>query len=153
MSRKPSIELWQHAGMGLIIEYPSGVICSNQTGGTACLHPEVEGVFVPLRNDTLEETHSLISPENELYEYFVGPKHKGAGATSGLDSEDADKIQTVLAKHCLSPPIDIDRQRLKESHEAWVYVTISGDEDQAAPVFSGFEPYPRKGILTWSNSD
>jgi hypothetical protein len=31
------------AGLGLIIEHPTGVIYSNQTGGTFSLQPEREG--------------------------------------------------------------------------------------------------------------
>lgn len=48
---KPIIEIWDSVGLGLIIEYPSGVVIVNQTGGTACLHSECEGVYLPLAND------------------------------------------------------------------------------------------------------
>lgn len=33
---------------GLLVEHPTGVLWSNQTGGTACAHPECEGFYVPL---------------------------------------------------------------------------------------------------------
>ena len=61
---KPTIELWESVGLGLIVEMPSGVLYSNQTGGFSCLHPAIEGVFLPLRND--HSFWKLISPERDL---------------------------------------------------------------------------------------
>jgi len=87
------IELWESVGLGLIIEYSSGIIYSNQTGGTSTLHPELEGVYVPLRNDVEVKDPKLVSPQNALLKYFEEPKHRGTGATSGLDLVDADFIQ------------------------------------------------------------
>jgi hypothetical protein len=149
----PCIQLWEHVGLGLIISWPSGILFTNQTGGTSCLRPEFEGVFVPLCNDCTLPELVLLSPANELWDYFTGPRWQGTGATNGLQAEDADFIDAVLLKARLFPAIRVDRSRLRESHEAWVYVTISGEGSSAHPVFSGFAPYPRAGILTWSNSD
>jgi hypothetical protein len=150
---KPVVELWEGVGLGLIIEWPSGILFSNQTGGTSTLHPETEGIFVPLRNDCERQGNRLLSPDSELLEYFEGPKHKGTGATQGLDSEDADFITSVLARWHLDQ-VTVDRARLADSHEAWVHVIIdenkSGNEELP---FHNFAPYPRRGILTWSNSD
>lgn len=42
------IELWANSVQGLIVQVPSGVLYMNQTGGTYCGHPELEGVYVPL---------------------------------------------------------------------------------------------------------
>ena len=151
---KPKITLFEHVGLGLIIEYPSGVAYSNQTGGTSCLAPTIEGVFIPLRNDCAEPSHELLSPEHALVSYFDGPKWQGTGATQGIDAEDADFIERMLSEHRLSDCITVDRTRLGHSHEAWIYVTVTADEDAAvAPVFRGFSPYPRHGVLTWSNTD
>jgi len=150
---KPVIELWEGVGFGLIIEWPSGVLFSNQTGGTSTLHPQAEGAFVPLRNDCERDGNRLLSPESELLAYFEGPKHRGTGATQGLDPDDADFIGSVLSRWRL-PQVSVDRARLAESHEAWVHVLIHGDAggDGELPL-QGFAPYPRTGILTWSNSD
>ncbi len=152
----PTIDLsCDAAGLGLIIAFPSGVVYSNQTGGTSCLHPECEGIYIPLRNDTEEgaseggRDRQLRSPEHELVEYFFRGKYEGSGATWGLDEEDAIFIESVLAKWDLGECVRIDRDRLVESHEAWVHVTVVGEHQ----AFSGFGPYPRSGILTWTNSD
>lgn len=152
---KPVIQLWDSVGLGVIIRCESGVVITNQTGGTHCLHPGAEGVFVPLRNDCLLKDHIFISPEHDLTAWFVGPKHRGAGATSGLDAEDADFIDGLLQRNRLHPAIQVDRSHLEESHEAWVHVLITEDEhgDADLAIFANFGPYPRQGILTWCNSD
>jgi len=49
--------------------------------------------------------------------------------------------------------ISIDRSRLAESHEAWVYVTLEGEQDTDVPLYAGLGPYPRSGVLTWTNGD
>lgn len=97
----------------------------------------------------------LISPELRLTAYFEGAKHRGSGAISGLDAEDADFIDGVLRKAALDRTVRVDHSQLRDSHEAWVHVIISGDEsdDSDSAIFSGFSPYPRLGILTWCNSD
>lgn len=152
---KPTIQLYDSVGTGLIIACGSGVMISNQTGGTSCLHPEVEGVFVPLRNDCQFETGLFMSPEVELSKFFEGSKHRGSGAVCGLDEEDADFIQSVLNRARLCPPISVDRERLNDSHEAWVHVVVTGDEsdESYSSIFCHFEPYPRPAIFTWANSD
>lgn len=145
------VELWEHVGLGLILEWPSGVVISNQTGGTSCLSPELEGVFIPLRNDCTEKDRVMISPENELYAYFARGKWGGSGATGGIEADDAEFIETTIGS--LFPAIRVDRDRLAESHEAWIHVKVFGDEPCDPPLFSGFAPYPRAGVLTWQNSD
>ncbi len=150
---KPLIELWDAVGMGLVIEWPSGVLYSNQTGGTSCLQPRIEGVFVPLRNDCELDGHRLISPEAELIEYFEGPRHQGAGATRGLSVGDAGFIDSVLVRWRLCP-VKVDLSRLSDSHEAWVHVILEGASSEETELpFHDFHSYPRRGILTWSNSD
>src|SRR5262245_56390620 len=156
---RATIRLWDGGGFGLIIEWPSGVNVSNQTGGTSCLHPEIEGVFVPLRTDHSFPDWTLLSPEIELSEYFEGPVHRGTGATSGLSVSDVDFIDRILAKRGLASSLRVDRDRLMESHEAWVYVIVTAADggeaqmDDSLRAFAGFEPCPRCGILTWTNSD
>ncbi|WP_346189422.1 DUF6210 family protein [Rubritalea halochordaticola] len=129
------------------------MIITNQTGGTSCLAPEIEGVFIPLRNDCTAKERILVSSENELYDYFTGRKWRGTGATNGIDSEDADFIDSTIGKTKLFPTIRVNREKLSESHEAWIHVVVTGDEPCDPPLFRGFEPYPRAGILTWQNSD
>lgn len=95
----------------------TGILISNQTGGTACLQSSLEGIYMPLGNDDIN-THQLIIPEIELSNYFEGEKYKGTGATNGIDSEDAEFITSVLSKFGLGGFIEIDMEKLKKSHEA-----------------------------------
>ncbi len=57
---KPIISLWHTKGLGVIFLYESGIRFSNQTGGYACLHPEAEGVYVPLNDE-------MVNQEDELH--------------------------------------------------------------------------------------
>ncbi len=149
----PRVRLYDLAGTGVIIEHPTGIIYSNQAGGYSCLQPFLEGAFVPIRNDVSLEGE-FISPERDLREYFIGPKHGGCGAPHGLDLEDADFIDRALTKARLDSWLKVDRQRLKESCEAWVFLTVLGDEDLGgSSICKGFGPYPKRGVLTWTNSD
>jgi len=151
---KPCIRLYGHTGIGVIIEYATGMVYSNQTGGTACLQPVLEGAFVPFSNDVLIPSREFTSPEWRLAEYFVGSKYRGTGATSGLDAEDADFVNSVLIEAGVDGWIAVDRNRLGESCEAWVFVNVLADEDRPnVSICSGFGPYPRRGVLTWGNSD
>ncbi|WP_437779431.1 DUF6210 family protein [Sorangium sp. So ce1097] len=71
-----------------------------------------------------------------------------------LDDEDAAFIEMLLAKHGLSGLISLDRSRLRESHEAWVWAMVTGDGgDHETALFRGLGPYPREAVLTWDNTD
>ncbi|MFC5048393.1 DUF6210 family protein [Aquimarina hainanensis] len=148
---KPLLQLWDTVGLGIIIEYPTGVIIANQTGGTACLYSTCEGVYLPLANDYNEKTKEFLSPEIELSNYFQGAKYKGNGAIKGIDLEDVKKINTIINKSGLSELIEIDVERLAASHEAWIRIKINNNEN--TQLMNGFENYPLNGVLTWANSD
>ncbi len=139
-SDKPTIRVWETESLGLIIKCKSGVQVSNQTGGHGCLHPELEGIYVPLRTKV-----------EVLENYFTGPKWDG-WCMEGIDQETADFIDDLLAKEPDAKFISVDRTRLKESHEAWVFVNIREPKVSVGwTVWSGFGT--TEGILTWPNSD
>lgn len=125
------------AGLGLIISYPTGVTYSNQTGGTFCLQPELEGAFIPL---------DAPDAEAALEAWFT----TGGGEVIRLPTSDADRIDEILRESQLAPGITVDRDRLAESSEAWIYVSLHETEHA---MFRGFAPYPRSAVLTWQNSD
>lgn len=154
----PVIWLDESIGLGLILPLPGGVLYYNQTQGTDCLHQQAEGLYVPLRNyseDGMRDgrrNREYSSPEHALVEHFCGPKHQGSGARLGLDHEDADVIDAILAAADLAGVTRVDRSKLAESHEAWVHVVVLGDDTHSG-VFESCGPYPRPAILTWGNSD
>ena len=141
---KPTIELWEFSGVGVIIARPSGVAYSNQTGGTSCLHPEMEGVFAPL-------TDAFLDQQAKLYNFFTSRKWRGC-CDRGIDEETADFVDAVLAESWQTQMLRVDRSRLADSHEAWVHVVVL--EGRAAPdgcLLSGFTG--ARGVFTWENSD
>lgn len=142
---KPLIQLWSARRFGIIVLRPSGVYYSNQTGGYACLHPMVEGIFVPLGDEMADQ-------EKKLCDYFTGPKWAG-WCCDGIDGETADFIDALMSKTGSTRGISVDRSRMRDSHEAWVYVDLRCSEEQPCwkVEVSGFGIC--KGVLTWENSD
>jgi len=137
------LDLGQYPGVGLIIRCASGVSYENQTCGTCCWHPQVEGIFVPLGFEW----------GDALSDVFNDSKYNGSGASKGIDDRDADRIDKVIGYY-KTHHIQVHRLRLKESHEAWVHVLVMRDENvnRSLALWGGFE-YPACGILMWSNSD
>jgi hypothetical protein len=134
----PKIDLTCFPDAGLIIRHSSGVIYTNQAAGYACLHPEMEGVFCPLPiRPGKTELHLL-------HRHFKGQ-------VNSITAEDADVVDAILRRNGHAY-LKVDRARLNNSYEAWVYVTISGELDSLfKAVLSGFGEC--EGILTWPNSD
>jgi hypothetical protein len=93
--------------LGLILLCPSGVIWTNQAGGTACRHPQAEGVYLPLWSP-VEFPHIC------SYGYAV-------------DSEGdvAAEVQAAIA--AAGWPLAVDRSRADEAMEAWWPVTVNAD--------------------------
>ncbi|ABJ75823.1 DUF6210 family protein [Leptospira borgpetersenii] len=141
---QPIVRLWGMEKIGLIIEHKTGVVYSNQTGGYVCSQPKAEGAFVPIED-----------PENEiqmkLRKYFTGPKWND-WCSAGIDEETADFIDSLLVSLYFLPNLKVDRNRMSQSHEAWIYVNLlPKNEDSEYQVYYGFSG--EFGILTWENSD
>ena len=143
---KPVVELSGTIGAVLIIEQQTGISYTNQTGGTSCNQPCTEGVLIPLENDYIKRPRSL---ETDLSEYFRFASGT-SGATSGISDADAGELDKILQNRKLLDWIAVNRVKLKESHEAWLHVNVKSD----FPLLChGFDLYPRRGIVTWENSD
>ena len=145
------VSLYDLVGTALVVLRPTGIRYSNQAGGTTCLQPREEGVLVPIGNDVAVPSLRLMSLENQLEKYFVGPPHHGTGACRGLSEEDADRLDELFASSNAFRGIRVDRSRLADSVEAWVFVAI--DADNCVPFDSLGPAYPDHGVLTWTNSD
>lgn len=150
MVTKPLIQLFNLEGLGLIILNNTGINISNQTGGYSCSHPEEEGIFLPLGN--------MPNLVDKLTILFTGPKWRGS-CCNGIDNETADLIDSLLSNtednfYITDDTsfIKVDRDRLQDSQEAWIYVDISEPvTDSRLKLTSGFGQ--TKGVLTWPNSD
>jgi hypothetical protein len=178
MSSKPVISLYGLEGLGLVVPYPSGILYTNQTGGTTCAQPVEEGVFVPLGSECRVAEKLIDCFENQI--------------RARLTSADADALDAIL--HTPDEPsvvtpaffLEVDRARLDDSMEAWLYVTITACPDEHMIAYAGhadgtfsmvqtlsgrtwnpadqpelkhYVGYPitgfgrRSAILTWPNSD
>lgn len=135
---QPTIDLIEHEGLGLIIEWPSGVSYTTQSAGYGCEHPVIEGVMVPISDGVGRPVlHSL-------RQHFCGDWH-------AMDEKDAEILDGVLRRHDLGF-IRTDRSRLNDSRESWVFVTV--DEDRAPKLLPRIEGFGRcSGVFTWPNSD
>jgi hypothetical protein len=141
---KPHVRLYAAKGVGIVVPMRTGVVFVNQAGGNACMQPEMEGIYIPLDDD-------FNDIEAKLHEYFVGPRRRGSGATSGLDEADADRIDEILRSRHPPCPVTVDRSLLKTSVEAWVHVRLQ-PQTEIVPLFQGFER-DAPAVLTWNNSD
>jgi len=136
MTRK-IIRLWSMPDEAMvIIEHRSGVWYENQVCGAACAAKEIEGVLAPF-DLSMEATTQL-----------MGTPFTGRGGS--LDASDAASVDRLLASEPDAAFIKVDRSRLLESCEAWIYVVMDptgGDLDE----LRGFGRC--HGVLTWPNSD
>lgn len=149
---KPVIQL-DIDTFGLILLRPSGVLYRNQTGGYICEHPQEEGVFAPL---DLEE---LVQARDDISNHFTGEKWNGY-CFEGIDAETASFLDAVFTRTAnlpfgltqTLPFLRVDRSRLQESHEAWIYVEV--EEPAGVPEHNPFAGFGTcRAVLTWLNSD
>ena len=109
------------------------------------MFPEFEGAFVPLKN-------SLVNQQEELERYFMGKKWRGH-CDDGIDEETADFVDTVLVSSYVTKRLKVNREKLADSHEAWIHVVILPPDDRDIDL-QEFYGFPSNiGILTWENSD
>jgi hypothetical protein len=133
MADKPVVTLYESACFGLIVEYPSGVEFMNQVAGYACYHPVLEGFFLPLCSGEFGIEQRVIGVFGE-YGYW-----------KGITEQMADEVDAVLDSYYLTKELCVDRSRLKETYEAWVWVC------GRCPALSDLGEI--RGVLTWENSD
>lgn len=131
----------------VIILRATGIIYQNQTGGHTCAERCAEGALVLLTDPFL-----ITETPNELYQCPIEAGLKQIDWNrcyfGGFDETCADKIDLLLQSNGFTKQVLVDRTRLKESEEAWIYVTLK-PSDYAN--YLGFGDC--NGILVWANSD
>lgn len=128
----------------LVVECPSGVRYENQVGGVVCWRGEQEGVLAPV--DVARSTVEAIQN---------CPYPQGA---EGISLEIADMIDALLAAEPAARMLKVDRTRLRESWEAWIYVLVDAPRATVQDINDGYygSVYGfgcARGVLTWPNSD
>src|SRR3990167_9338730 len=127
------IDLGMTDAFGIIWLEENGEVYSNQTGGYSCSHPEARGVFQPLQSCLEESFEDHFAGASSVY---------GGWCMDGIEEKTADWLDSVFewTKDFLDQTLAkcrVDREKMKKSMEAWVYIKM-GD---------------KKGVLTWNNSD
>jgi hypothetical protein len=143
-TRRKEICLYDLDRLGLILLEPSEVFYYNQVYGHSCLQKFEEGIFSYIRDDG-----------NELYkgisEYMLNKDR--------ILPEDADFLDNQFIQSSDAKYLRIDRCRLNDSMEAWVYVIIdqlfnNSPKDESAYYNTAFKGFTcTKAVLTWDNSD
>ena len=137
--------VWNLPGLSLLLPAKSGIVYANQTGGYHCWQQEMEGYLLPLFSAFDEVKQGQL-----VADHFTGPKWHG-WCGEGIDAETADYIDGVLQMTPHTDWLATDRQRIEESHEAWIYVYPKEIRDTYTIEFDGFEF--QSAVLTWENSD
>lgn len=137
-----AVELWGLSNfLGAIVPAPTGVVWTNQTGGTSCQHPEVEGYYLPLPN--------LLGSSDEARLVNVG---WGDGAY------DTTLVQNFLEVNELTGLFEPAPDTRFPLHEAWVPVRIK-TVLASIPTCASFVDVLLQGhrgceaILVYENSD
>ncbi|WP_163836718.1 DUF6210 family protein [Spartinivicinus ruber] len=125
----------------LIIPGSTGVVYTNQVGGTECDYPEVEGSIVPIEYDI-----QLDNPKESLTLKLCGLFPEGNPGV--INRELAEKIQELLGNSPFTRDIEIDWSKLSRSKEAWLHVKLKGTLDDTIE-----NNISQNTILTWPNSD
>ena len=129
--------------MMLLIEYPSGVVYRHQVGGNYCWQAELEGVLAPV-DFSDAEVQQVMTLTNGVCR---------------ISAEVADAIDAILAANPRARYLSVDRTRLHESFEAWVYVRADTQDDAPDHLVnqdylgSVYDFGTAKGLLIWPNSD
>lgn len=122
----------------LILLSDRGVLYHNQAGGTACMQPKEKGFLIPITNDP---------PLDNAYKGSLAYKLGMVCQDIYIDERIAQQIDAILDAEVHNHKIEVDRSRLNESMESWVYVTLTSEPED----IKGF--VETNAILTWPNSD
>lgn len=128
----------------LIIDAKTGVAYRNQVAGFCRASAEQEGILVPLSgDDTLVVTLTTCSFPDD---------------GQGITAREADSIDGILHARSDTRFLSVDRRRLKDSRQAWIFVEWSEipNDYLAARAMSYYGPVygfeAGSGVLTWPNS-
>jgi hypothetical protein len=132
---------------GVIILRETGIIYQNQTGGHTCAQRCAEGALV-----LLTDPYLITDTPTMLYQCSIEAGLKKIDWNrcyfGRFDATCADEIDELLQSNGYTKAISVDRTRLEESEEAWIYVKIKPLEYANYVGFGECD-----GVLVWANSD
>jgi hypothetical protein len=118
--QKKSISLLGLTQLSLIILGESGVVYSNQAGGNLCCQLTEEGWL-----SIIGEDYCMSKKVGDSLAKFLENK-------VGITETEADHIDNILRNDYTTFFLSVDRTRLKDSMEAWLYVNI--DDQPPVPI-------------------
>jgi hypothetical protein len=128
-----TIELDNIEDIGAIIPMKTGVRWTNQVGGNSCLHPELEGVYIPIIK--FDETAN-----DPLYNVW----------DMDYDAKIVGKFLLTFGISSVFEPITNFPEKLQE---AWIWVQVRSDCD-CSGIQIGFYPFAGMPcVITYRNSD
>lgn len=132
-----TVNLWELENLfGMIVRKATGFQWSNQVGGTACSHPVVEGIFIPLPREWFE----VNSIENDW------GHAKGEG---DLKAHNKEVVKRFLDKNSeIQKRFVFDEDFNGNVAEAWVPLKVKSSEDEILKPFFG-----QSVVVTYENSD
>ena len=133
--------LYKLSRLGLILEDKSSEITYfNQVAGHFCSQRHAKGVFVFVDDDP-PKLHKIVAP-------YMANRYT-------FSVEDADFLDAAFADSDCVKHLSVDRTKLEQSAEAWIYVKIDPSVENWSETgfwsYTGFNA--EAGILTWDNSD
>jgi hypothetical protein len=133
----------------LIIPCQSGMFITTQAGGLHCKHPSIEGIILPVPFAQYEPFNDQLEKFKDAMELDANPGCGDIYTSSDVTIEEADRTDAVFEKHQV--PLKVNRDKLNESMEAWLYVHLQEGECDADDIIKDF--VGQEAILTWENCD
>lgn len=126
--------------IGIIMPMKSGIIWTNQSGGTCCAHPELEGVYIPLGSHHYAFDES--TKKDPLCDYVTTYKRELVEAF----------LDVTRLKRAFAPVDDVDALPVLFGAgirllEAWVPVRVACPPDQLKDWQDAW------GVIVYPNSD
>lgn len=123
---------------GIIVPLPTKVVWTNQVGGTACSHPEVEGIFIPILFNAVSHFNDYMRRTSEVY------------TTEMVARINAFLVECDLKDCFEAVPVDeLNKEVFDCIAEAWIPVKVLAYAKRELLL-------PFKGmtvVLTYRNSD
>ena len=145
------IELWDLTIAGIIFPDITGIVWTNQCGGTSCNHPEMEGFLVPLHigDSNILERNGLWRDRWAMnYEEYLKYIHEVEEFLGFVERVSESEFMDLVGDSRFNF-MGLDEDNF-DCGEAWIPVKIKQQEN--VPVqFENLRG--RYGVLTYENSD
>lgn len=137
-----TVSLFGLTGHCLIIPAKSGITYSNQVAGGSCNQYSLEGILVPVDEwNHPRATHlGAEGPLDQIQQFTLDAEE--------LTLDHAGQIDSLLEDSPFNIPARVDRSKLEDSCESWIWLTVNAERFQ---LVEGLKV--TSAVLTTENSD